>query len=244
MLRNMKKLVSLALVFALSASFCMPTLAAEQIKDPESIGTEKNSVISFKDYYKAIKAEYAKYHIKYECTSYDKNFVFTKKLLDQTLEDIEKNVSGLNYDATSHAFIDNVKSPQTTDEKSVNIESIIKPDVASENLNYPTDWTVKSPSNMGSANIRITINADVDIERGRFISMNSCTSRQYGPALNFKSWQQTGSDVKINSDRTWISGYVYGTLVIEYTEPNTGMKVTYTSDHGVYLGITPEAESY
>jgi len=92
---------------------------------------------------------------------------------------------------------------------------------------------------MGSAQIRITINTAEDLQLSRFVGINSCTSRQYGAAVNFKSWKHGGSDLSMNSSRTWVNGTVYGTLAVEYTEPITGLRVTYTSDHSWAVGITP-----
>lgn len=92
---------------------------------------------------------------------------------------------------------------------------------------------------MGSAQIEIRINTTEDIQANKFVEINSCTSRQFGGAVNFQSWTHGGDDLSINSSRTWINGTVYGTLVIEYTEPQSGMQVTYTSDHAWKIGITP-----
>lgn len=78
----MKKLFSLLLVLALSLSISIPTYAVEPSID------NNYKPISFEEYNKAIENEYAKHHIKYKCTSYNKNFVFTEKLLQQKLNDI------------------------------------------------------------------------------------------------------------------------------------------------------------
>lgn len=232
MFKRIKKLLALSLVLVLSLSLSVSVYAVAPA------ASEKNDVISFEEYYKAVKAEYAKYHIDYECNNYDKSFVFTKKLLNQTLNDIKKHVSAFKYDTSINSFISYANVPQSIVEKKTNVESKVSPDSAFINKNHFIYTTVKSPSGMGQAGIQIRINTTEELQGSKFISINSCISRQYGAALNFDSWQDNGNDLDISSNRTWISGCVYGTLVVGYTEPNTGIHATYSSDHVIAIGIT------
>jgi len=219
----MKKLLSLFLILALSVSLCIPAYAA--------VPSSSNNVISFEEYNAAVRTEYARHHIKYECTSYDKNFVFTKELLKQKLEDIEKTASGFTYDTSTNSFVDSVPALETA-------QGNISPYAIIGAVTRYKNETAKSPSGMGSANILVTIKTHDDISLGKFVAIDSCTSRQYGGAVNFQSWTDTGNSLSISTDRNWVNGFINGTLVIAYTEKLTGMNITYTSDHSILIGIS------
>ncbi len=233
----MKKFLSLFLVFVLSVSFLTPVYATTAIASPSN----NTGVISFECYDAAVKAEYAKYHVKYECINYNKDFVFTQKLLDQKLQDINDTLSSFMYDTETNSFMTYVQEPiqHVSDKHSSIIESAITPYAAYVILNKYFNVVATSPSGLGNAHIEIAVNTTQEVQSSSFVTINSCTSRQYGSAVNFKSWSDDGNTLKINSTRKWVSGNVYGTLVVQYTEPNTGITATYTSDHGWNIGFQP-----
>ena len=88
---------------------------------------------------------------------------------------------------------------------------------------------------LGFAEIMVSIDTTIDAQYNRFMSVNSCTSRQYGVGINFESWTQSDCDVSIinfNGEQDNAIEYdVYGTLIVKYTEPTTGVTITYTTDH-------------
>lgn len=215
-----KRFITFFLVLCMAFSIIIPTNAVALSDD----------TISFEEYYAAVKAEYAKYHIQYECSNPNGSFVFTKGLLDKTLKDIQNKVGKSEFDANTNRFVSHV------DPQSVIKQNIVKRSFIVDR-NYFIYTTVESPG-FGEAGIEIKTNTSEDIQSGKFIYINSCTSRQYGNAVNYKSWTQTAYDLDISSDREWVTGFVFGTLVVEYIEPNTGLKHTYTSDHSIYMGFT------
>lgn len=223
----MKRALSFVLTLTMLMSlFTVPAFAATT---PTS---DQNNAISFEEYNSTVTKEYAKFHIKYECVDYDRSFVFTDELLKQKLEEIRETASQFNYSPSIGAFI----------EPSVQIASVkpktISPFGFTDQVNYYTYVTAKSPSNMGAADIEITTNVTRDVQASKFVRINSCKSRQYGGGINFKSWKHVSDNLSINASQTMVNGTVKGTLTIEYTEPTTGIKVTYSSDHAWLIGFS------
>lgn len=58
-----------------------------------------------------------------------------------------------------------------------------------------------------------------------------------GPYVNFKSWTQNSASPSLytfpGSTVKLLALFVNGTLTVEYTEPNTGLLVGYTSSHAL-----------
>ena len=228
-----KALLSIFVVLSMVVSATAPTYASANST------TDANNVISFEAYYAAVKDEYANYHVEYDCTDNDENFVFTKGLLDQTLADIREQFSDVEYDTSTNSFKSSEEITQSVISKSPTLESIVSPNTLFNTRNYVCDRTVQSPAVAGWATIRVTTNVTEDVSSGVFVNINSCTSRQYGAAVNFISWQHNSNNLAIvdgaSINDQLVSGFVYGTLVVEYTDPNTGLKGTYTSDHQVLV---------
>ena len=155
----------------------------------------------------------------------------------QGLNEISKKAKSFSYSDKLHAYAVKADAKQNANNRPDKLGATITPNAAFVTENHYSYVKAKSPSGFGYADILITVNYTENVQDGDFVSVNSCGSRQYGSALNFRSWQDNGNTVGIGREGYWICGNVYGTLTIAYTDPNTGITATYTSDHAWNIGI-------
>ncbi len=191
----------------------------------------KSEMISFDDYYHAMKAEYAKYGIKYEIIQSNHDINFTKELLD-------KQLSTARYQGEEYIKQQQEETQQAEKVAISYIQNMSARSIMPVQITDISDHTFKSPSGMGEVGVRLKSTATYDVNGGRFIGVDSYSSYQYGTYVNLKSWTVTDETCTIASlgdglYNNCIRHYVRGLLVIEYTEPNTGLLVGYTSAHSV-----------
>lgn len=230
-MKRMNRVIYLGLALAMCFSLLSSAYAVEE---------QNSNVISFEDYYKALKAEYAKYNMNLEILDHNDSFVYTQEFLDEKIASLNSYMETADFDKESGTFLD-YNYEETTSENNTEGQSIlgIMPNTRDYTL-YPTvNATGIFP---GSAELEIRVNVTEDVSSGVFMSINSVTSRQYGTAVNFESWTQTSHTVHIISNyNSLIYGVVHGTLVAIYTEPKTGNVIRNTSDHDLQVSIDCEA---
>lgn len=218
----MKKLISLLMSLALAFSLSTTIFAAS----PSMNST--TGMISAEAFFQAIQEEYAKYHITFTAENYDPNATYPVTELNDVIENIRSQMATVdNYDEELGAFVttfDDISASSAPAPYSI----------------MPTEQTFKlngfaNGSVIGSAMIEVTVQATVDAQYNTFMSCNSITSRQYGSAINFESWTQTSTSYTISNDPgvSTLTAYANGTLVTSYTDPVSGIKATYTSDHSI-----------
>ena len=152
-----------------------------------------NEIISFDEYYSAMKEEYAKYGITYEIYQKNDDYIFTKGVLRENLnnarqqgkiykqqkEDEMKNIIELNKDLS----VDNNNQYTTR--------------IMPVTVTKQSYQTVSSPMYIGSAEICLETRATVDVNNDKWISVNYVTSYQSGAYVNFKSWVHNSSSYSI-----------------------------------------------
>ena len=244
----MKKFFSHAsylLIFSILFLFLLsPALASNSIPQvPQA--DESAELISAEYFFLAIKEEYAKFHIEFEATEYDPSAMYAKNLLNERLNEIRLQMESVtNYSEEYQAFVDeDVLEPYTEDDVQPYSPMPYK-------KVYSRTQKFDSPSGMGFANILIEIGVTIDGQYNAYMSVDSFQTRQSGLAFNFDSWSLlTEPQSKIWYDEKYkeslMQCYATGTLVVSYTEPHTGMKLSYSSDHlvgfaeSLYPSYTP-----
>lgn len=188
------------------------------------------STITPEEYYKAVEEEYAKFHIDFKVENYNPEFEYTQELLQKQLEDIRIQMSSVtNYDEEEGVFIENElleSNVSTNDSKRIMPTTQI----------FTKNFKINSPLiisgiRMGWADIEQKITTTVDVQSNYFMSIDGCTTRQSGSALNFWSWNQNSSTTEITNGGRSAWCMSYGTLTIRYTDPFLGGTYTYSSDH-------------
>lgn len=216
-----KTIISFLIVLTMAFSLFTPVYA---------VNSNDDTVISFEEFNEAVKAAYAQYNITFNCTRINEDFVYTKGLLNEKLEDIKKEISAQNYDPTTRSFVSYAIETSTTQ------PNIIQPNAMYVNKNFVNERWIDSPSQMGGATIRVNVNATCNVQNAQVVSINSVNSYRMGYGVNFESWVQTGQSMGINYNRDWITGDVYGTLTVSYIDPKLNIEVSYASEHSIYCG--------
>ena len=221
----MKKLFSgllvIAMICTLTTSAFATDITAEPVDDPSVA-----SLISADDFYALIGAEYAKYHIGFTAENYDPSTMYSLDTLNNVLEEIRTHMSSVsNYNEELGTYVEIIEPIPDNNPMPYAPMPYQK--------TYSKTETVQSPSGMGAADIYIETVVTIDALYNIFKSVDSMTTKQLGYALNFESWTQDSweSDVWIQLDASHMQSYATGTLVVSYTEPNTGIKLSYSSEH-------------
>lgn len=221
-MNRMNRVIGLGLALAMCFSLFSSAYAVE----------EKNqNVISFEDYYQALKAEYAKYNVNLEILDHDDSFVYTKELLDEEIASLNSYMKTADFDANTGRFINHVDCKAHASENNIEGQSLLR------SMPYTRNWytyvTLRAPSPVpGSAEMEGAVNATENIQNNTFMYINKVSSRQYGNALNFESWTQTSNSLRIyHSTEIW--GWIFGTIVFVVNEPKTGTVYRNTSDQAI-----------
>lgn len=189
----------------------------------------KQDIISFDEYSSAIKAEYEKYGIKYEILEEKEGIVLTKSLLERKLETARAQGELYMQEEASKQ-----KEREIIERDFIDISNI-KPMVMYVNKTYYDYQTVTSPSKMGKAQICLEGQATADADTGVFLWVNYGKSYQSGPYINLKSWSEDSKDCFLytfpGTTVKFLALFVEGTLTVEYTDPDTGLLIGYTSSH-------------
>ena len=224
-MKRLNKVLSAILIFTLVMTVSNSSFAQAK---------ELSNFISAEDYFLAIQEEYEKYHIKFEVTGYDADSVYTLQALDEKIEEIRLQMSRVtNYSEELQTFVEVI--PELEDNGIATRAPMLI------NKVYSQTRRVNSPSGVGMADLLVEIEVTQDGQYNVFTSVNGITSRQQGLAVNFESWEQhDGYESNIWKDEygSHMECYATGTLVVSYTEPNTNMKMTYSSDHTIGGGAS------
>lgn len=216
----MKKTLSfiLSIMFVLTMSpLCVHAAESEAVGE----------VISFDEYYESMKALYSEYNIDYEILAVDEDLVFTRELLERQLMETREKLENSASSASVHIVASETgRQDKTTGDNSTRA---LMPYAYQESC----DVYIMSPSTMGSAWFRMTLNATADAQYNTFLSINSYTFRQNGGYVNFKSWNEISKSHVLSSDRQKCTVTFVGDLVVEYTEPYTGILAGWTSTHEI-----------
>lgn len=177
-------------------------------------------ILTSEEYYSTLKAEYAKYGITYEVLERNNDAVLTEELLQKQLREAKQEGEALqaenNLAKNTYIQLEN--------------ESVVI-------LNMPVTYTatestiVKSPSQMGNAEITTQATITENAQYGTMMGVSNITSYQMGGSLNFESWEQTSASSAVYIRHLYT--YVNGILKISYTDPWTGSKIGYTSQHTI-----------
>lgn len=216
-------LVMLALMMIFT-SFPTTVFAAELNSD---------EIISFEQYYSAMKAEYAKYGHTYEVLQKNEDLVFTKKLLDESLKLVNQRFSEENsvIEAKLVESNDNINANASQEFGILSVDPVVK----------FADFTVSNRFYYKArAGFRIEAHLTDNVISGIFISFDSCTCYQYGTYNFLKDWEIISLDYWLSSDQKSADGNIIIRATFEYNEPNTGILVGDTYDYEVSFSI-PEA---
>lgn len=190
--------------------------------------TPQEKVISYNEYYTAMKTLYAQYGVKYEILKKNSDVVLTESLLEKQLNSAKQQLE-IYAETSSNTTVINM-TPQSNIASSgdVSINSLMP-----YAYSYTQNYRINSPSGMGYACFNVTLKATADAQYSTFLSINSYTCKQAGSYMNFKSWTQTSKSYRLSqANQLCIMNFI-GNLTVEYTEPNTGMLVGYTSRHNI-----------
>ena len=218
-----KRFVTLFMAIAVCLAISLSAYAADM----------EEGRISAEKFYSEIAKEYSQYNIRIQVENIDPTFVYTEKMLEEEVEKIRTDLSLIeNYDESTGRFVSYNSEVETLDEASPT--SVMPYNKTFKSL-HQIESRNRSNLLLGFAEIMVSIDTTIDAQYNRFMSVNSCTSRQYGVGINFESWTQSDCDVSIinfNGEQDNAIEYdVYGTLIVKYTEPTTGVTITYTTDH-------------
>ena len=218
-----KRFVTLFMAIAVCLAISLSAYAADM----------EEGRISAEKFYAEIAKEYSQYNIRIQVENIDPTFVYTEKMLEEEVEKIRTDLSLIeNYDESTGRFVSYNSEVETLDEAS--LTSVMPYNKTFKSL-HQIESRNRSNLLLGFAEIMVSIDTTIDAQYNRFMSVNSCTSRQYGVGINFESWTQSDCDVSIinfNGEQDNAIEYdVYGTLIVKYTEPTTGVTITYTTDH-------------
>ncbi|MCF2663080.1 MAG: hypothetical protein PUF62_03385 [Bacteroidales bacterium] len=223
-----KKLITLFMAFTVCLTISLPAYAADM----------QENTISAEKFYAEIAKEYEKYNIRIEVENIDPTFVYTEKMLEEEVVRVRAELASIeNFDEMTGRFVSyNTETESITGTlNEANPASVMPYDKTFKSIHRIENRSVNNGLLYGAAEIQVSINTTIDAQYDRFMSVNNCTSRQYQLGINFESWTQTDYDVKIadyNGEQdTAIEYDVYGTLIVKYTEPTTGVAITYTTDH-------------
>lgn len=220
----MKKLMSCILSLALCFSLAIPAFAFTS--DPA-----ENQVITFEEYFATVHEEFAKYGIDYQVIERNDDFVFTQKVLNEKITEIQDTMSkttvsyNRDYDPDAEATVNSSVSSvgnEISAARIMPVEQVFQHEVYLECPYAPT---------LAWAYICMEVVALVDLQGGNLMSIESYSSFQKGAYLNFVSWQQRSMSVNPNYMAGTFRATVNGLLTVEYTEPTTGLLVGYTSEH-------------
>lgn len=201
----------------------------------DSTNENKAETISAEEFFQAIQDEYAKFHIGYTAEGYDPSATFTQDFLNERLNDIRSRMSSVtNYSEELQSFVEIIPEPEPLDTAVPNAVMPYK-------KTYSMTKTIKSPSNMGAADIYAEVVTTIDAQYNVFMSIDDMTTKQLGYAFNFESWtQHDGFESKIwtQNGASNMECYATGTLVVSWTGPVAGIKHSYSSEHTIGGGAT------
>ena len=230
-MKRLRKLVLVMLALVMLINNPTSVFAAQQSSSDE--------IISFEEYYSAMKAEYAKFGHTYEVLQKNDDFVYTKKILeenlkiaDQRLKDSQENlvVDVSVVDSGNTTNKDNV----TTSELSTMASSLI-------NVTKYLDFRIYDQyTSKASAGFRIEAKLTDNPIAGYFYSFDSCNVYQYGTYTFLNSWSLLSLNYYLSSDKKRAVGSLTIRITFEYTEPSTGILVGDTFDSVNGFGI-PES---
>jgi hypothetical protein len=176
-----------------------------------------NNIISFDDYYSAIKKEFSKYDVNFETTSIDTSITVTKDMLEQDLTQIREQME--TEPTEYHIMANEDQAPATR---------AIMP----YSKTYTVDRGISHVA--GNANIRFKIKTTIDAQYNKFRSVDSVSSSQYGGAINFKSWKQNSysSSISLNVASVTVKGTITTTLNL------AGISGSFKADKTVTIHLT------
>lgn len=234
----MKKIVNKFLVAMLVLTqilICFPTtvFAAELNSDDE--------IISFEEYYSAMKAEYAKYGHTYEILQKNDDVVLTKTLLEKQIALVDERLSKQNT-VLEATLLDNNNIIKANSDKEIGVPSSDRGIQSYDRAVKYFDFVVYDPYFiLAYAGFRIEAVIVGNVISGYLNYFESCSCYQYGPYSLLKDWEVVSLDYGISSDQKYANIDAVVRVTFEYTEPNTGFLVGDTLDYECHISI-PEWE--
>ena len=186
-----------------------------------------NEVISFEEYYSAMREIYAEYGVTFEIIDANENYVYTVAFLNDQLQNAQEMLEANKSDADTVVI-------SMPDNDSVGVYSLMP--YAYSSTQY---YSVISPTGMGAADFAVTLNATADAQHKTFLSIKDYTCNQYGYYFNLKSWTETSKSHSLSNDKQVCTVNFIGDLTIEYTDPITNNVHAYTSTHQITSYFSP-----
>ena len=185
----------------------------------------QDSVITFEEYYDAVRSAYARHGVEYEVIAQNPSFVFTQEILNEKLEAIEAAYATNNTkEAESSSWVAGNQGIAPTaympvERKYRYTEEVRSPEPAVAAASF--------------ADICITVYATVDIEHDDLMYINSYESYQLGYAYNFVSWEEKDIFVDMDARTDTFYAEATGIVTFEYTEAHTGLTIRHSSEHTI-----------
>ena len=143
----------------------------------DSTNENKAETISAEEFFQAIQDEYAKFHIGYTAEGYDPSATFTQDFLNERLNDIRSRMSSVtNYSEELQSFVEIIPEPEPLDTAVPNAVMPYK-------KTYSMTKTIKSPSNMGAADIYAEVDTTIDAQYNVFMSIDDMTTNNLDTPL-------------------------------------------------------------
>lgn len=187
--------------FAMALTVCMMIGA---LGVPGFALQPNDEVIAFEEYNAALSAEYAKYGVGFEITEYNPNYTFTRSALNEAIAGVEADVNSIQ----------------------VVVHPTVMPTsagVAEEDFKYSFSWSVIKL--LCSADFVTQIEGQIDLVGDKLMRVTKF-QHVLSSGLNYTSHNITNSQWR-DMGSAEISWSVEGYVLFEYTEPTTGMKLTY-----------------
>ncbi len=194
-----------------------------------------DEIISFDEYYTALKDEYAKYGMDFEILDADEEVIFTQEILNEQIEIAKEFRNGLKVKA--HNTYD-VNNPVETKEYMVQPRRIMPVD-----YNWGTSYTISSPDSYrvpGYMDVYIGVYGEVNVQNSLVMSYYGYWREDF--SMNVSS---TGLDVTTRKTDGGVSIYVVldGSVRFSWTEPTTNITQS-TTAYGPFIGTSFRPEQF
>lgn len=214
----MKKLSAYIARFAMLCFAFLLTISGTQAVDIAYANDDR--LITIEEYEAAMNAEGAKYGIKCDVLAYDPSIQLTQGMLENALRN-------LKFSAENFKITDIAPSRTMASTRSMPVRST-----------FYKEFRASCPP-FGWADIRVEADVTVDVQNSYVIQVHNTSAYQYGPFMNFDSWETTKIDTKLNVPRAgWTRATVSGRARFSYADPVTGITTGMTygvSNAEVYI---------
>jgi hypothetical protein len=202
--------------------------------------SNSDEIISFEDYYSAMKAEYAKYGHTYEVLQKNDDFVFTKKVLQEQIKLVDKGFKEAEKNSVIDAQLIDSTDNNIVNADTVNAESATS--FASTSLLIPTTKysyaCISDPYYYkAQANFRFEAHLTENVIAGYIYSFDSCSFYQYGVFTFLKDWSLNSLTYSLSNGVAHATASVR--ITFQYEEPKTGILIGDTFYQTINFAYAP-----